>query len=170
MVSANLSRRNHCPPQRERSHTLRQWILHIICWLPTRCPSRPVHASGRMRSSPCSAPGAWGKSTKPATPAWVAPSRSRSCPCIVAATPNLSERFDREARAVAALKHPHICMLYDVGHHDGIDYLVMENWKGRRLPSAWKQARSRSTRRFSTRFRSPTRSTRHIDKGSSIAI
>src|SRR5687767_9797792 len=37
-----------------------------------------------------------------------------------------SERFEREARAVAALNHPHICQLYDVG----IDYLVMEYVEG----------------------------------------
>ena len=37
-----------------------------------------------------------------------------------------TERFDREARAIAALNHPHICALYDVGP----DYLVMEFVEG----------------------------------------
>src|SRR6516225_8140418 len=37
-----------------------------------------------------------------------------------------SERFEREARAIAALNHPHICALYDVGP----DYLVMEFVEG----------------------------------------
>ena len=44
----------------------------------------------------------------------------------VAADPEARERFEREARAVAALSHPHICMLHDVGTQDGTDYLVME--------------------------------------------
>ena len=40
-------------------------------------------------------------------------------------------RFAREARAIAALSHPHICTLFDVGHHEGADYLVMEYPGGR---------------------------------------
>src|SRR5246500_369798 len=48
-------------------------------------------------------------------------------------TPEVRQRFDREARAVSSLNHPHICTLYDTGHQDGIDYLVMEYLEGETL-------------------------------------
>jgi Tol biopolymer transport system component len=47
--------------------------------------------------------------------------------------PEVRQRFEREARAVSSLNHPHICALYDVGHQDGIDYLVMEYLEGETL-------------------------------------
>src|SRR5215207_8724626 len=43
------------------------------------------------------------------------------------------QRFEREARAVAALSHPHICPLFDIGHQDGTDFLVMEYLDGETL-------------------------------------
>jgi eukaryotic-like serine/threonine-protein kinase len=43
------------------------------------------------------------------------------------------QRFDREARAISSLTHPNICTLHDVGHQDGIDYLVMECLEGQTL-------------------------------------
>src|SRR5712692_9794070 len=45
----------------------------------------------------------------------------------------LRERFEREARTVASLNHPHICVLHDIGQQDGIDYLVMEYLEGETL-------------------------------------
>src|SRR3954454_25311649 len=42
-------------------------------------------------------------------------------------------RLEREARALSALQHPHICSLYDIGHQDGVDYLVMEYLQGEPL-------------------------------------
>jgi serine/threonine protein kinase len=51
----------------------------------------------------------------------------------ISAKPQARERFEREARAVSSLNHPHICTLHDVGHQDGIDYLVMEYLEGETL-------------------------------------
>jgi Tol biopolymer transport system component len=44
-----------------------------------------------------------------------------------------SDRFEREARAISALNHPHICTLYDVGSDGDTSYLVMEHIEGRHL-------------------------------------
>src|SRR5688500_9781623 len=51
-------------------------------------------------------------------------------PPHLASDPQLRERFDREARTISSLSHPHICALFDVGHHDGIDFLVLEYLEG----------------------------------------
>jgi serine/threonine-protein kinase len=48
----------------------------------------------------------------------------------VATDPDLKARFEREAKTVAALSHPHICPVFDVGNQDGIDFLVMEYLEG----------------------------------------
>ena len=45
----------------------------------------------------------------------------------------VKERFEREARAISQLAHPHICTLFDIGHHEGTDYLVMEFLEGETL-------------------------------------
>jgi len=47
--------------------------------------------------------------------------------------PVLKQRFEREAKTISSLNHPHICVLYDVGHQDGTDYLVMECLEGETL-------------------------------------
>src|SRR5512138_1446306 len=54
-------------------------------------------------------------------------------PSDVSDDPALRERFEREAKAVAALNHPHICTLHDVGRHEGRDYLVLEYLEGQTL-------------------------------------
>ena len=51
----------------------------------------------------------------------------------VAADPDLKARFEREAKTVAALSHPHICPVFDVGEQDGVNYLVMEYLDGETL-------------------------------------
>src|SRR3954465_4516749 len=48
-------------------------------------------------------------------------------------TSDLKQRFEREARAISSLNHPHICTLHDVGQQDGTDYLVMELLDGQTL-------------------------------------
>src|SRR6266568_4172517 len=48
----------------------------------------------------------------------------------LSSNPQVRERFEREARAISSLSHPHICPLYDVGHQDGVDFLVMEYLEG----------------------------------------
>jgi serine/threonine protein kinase len=50
-----------------------------------------------------------------------------------AGKPDARQRFEREAKAVSSLNHPHICALYDVGRENGIDYLVMEYLEGETL-------------------------------------
>ena len=47
--------------------------------------------------------------------------------------PDLRERFDREARAIASLNHSHICTLHDIGRQDATGYLVMELVEGQTL-------------------------------------
>jgi serine/threonine protein kinase len=47
--------------------------------------------------------------------------------------PVRKQRFEREAKIISSLNHPHICVLYDVGHQDGMDYLVMEYIEGETL-------------------------------------
>ncbi|HVE66482.1 MAG TPA: serine/threonine-protein kinase, partial [Thermoanaerobaculia bacterium] len=51
----------------------------------------------------------------------------------LSSSPEVRERFDREAKTISQLSHPNICALYDVGHQDGIDYLVMEYLEGETL-------------------------------------
>jgi serine/threonine-protein kinase len=51
----------------------------------------------------------------------------------IASDPDLKQRFEREARTLASLSHPHICPVYDVGSQDRIDFMVMEHLEGETL-------------------------------------
>src|SRR5262245_27289754 len=51
----------------------------------------------------------------------------------LSSNPDLRQRFEREARAVSSLNHPNICTLHDIGHQDGVDYLVLEYLEGESL-------------------------------------
>jgi len=54
-------------------------------------------------------------------------------PTHLSVHPELRARFDREAKAISSLQHPHICVLYDVGTQNDIDFLVMEYIEGETL-------------------------------------
>ena len=54
-------------------------------------------------------------------------------PAHLSANSEIRARFEREAHAVSALNHPNICVLHDVGHQDGVDYLVLELVEGETL-------------------------------------
>jgi len=54
-------------------------------------------------------------------------------PAQFSADPVRKQRFEREAKTISSLNHPHICVLHDVGHQDGMDYLVLECVEGETL-------------------------------------
>src|SRR5580692_9612986 len=54
-------------------------------------------------------------------------------PAHLSSDPIRKQRFEREAKTISSLNHPHICVLHDVGQQDGIDYLVMECVEGETL-------------------------------------
>src|ERR1700758_4938091 len=54
-------------------------------------------------------------------------------PAQFSADPVCKQRFEREAKTISSLNHPHICTLHDVGSQDGVDYLVMECVEGETL-------------------------------------
>src|SRR6266436_973346 len=54
-------------------------------------------------------------------------------PAHLSSDPVRKQRFEREAKTISSLNHPNICVLYDVGQQDGIDYLVMECIEGETL-------------------------------------
>ncbi len=54
-------------------------------------------------------------------------------PANLSSDPSLRQRMEREAKAVSKLSHPHICTLHDIGHQDGVDFLVMELVEGETL-------------------------------------
>ena len=57
----------------------------------------------------------------------------------LAESPERKQRFEREAKAISQLNHPHICTLYDVGEQDGVHYLVMEYIEGDTLAERLKK-------------------------------
>ena len=54
-------------------------------------------------------------------------------PEALAADPQFRERFEREAKTISQLSHPHICTLHDIGNQNGVAFLVMEYLEGETL-------------------------------------
>jgi eukaryotic-like serine/threonine-protein kinase len=67
-------------------------------------------------------------------------------PSHLSSNPEAKQRFEREARAISSLNHPHICTLHDVGHHYGTDYLVMEFLEGETLADRLRKVRCHGSR------------------------
>ena len=53
----------------------------------------------------------------------------------LSSSPKFRQRFEREARVISSLNHPHVCTLHDIGHDQGMDYLVMEFLEGKPWPT-----------------------------------
>jgi eukaryotic-like serine/threonine-protein kinase len=62
-------------------------------------------------------------------------------PSHLSANPDARRRFEQEARAISALNDPNICTLHDVGHQDGVDFLVMELLQGETLENRLRKGR-----------------------------
>ena len=60
-------------------------------------------------------------------------------PSLYVGNQSLRSRFEREAKAISRLNHPNICTLYDIGHENGTDYLVLEYLEGETLASRLKK-------------------------------
>ena len=60
----------------------------------------------------------------------------------------LRARFEREAKVISQLQHPHICVLHDVGNEGPIDYLVMEFLHGESIALATRDSIARSPSKY----------------------
>ena len=104
---------------------------------PRRPPSRKSpRISPSSRSSNCSVPAAWARSTRPASRSSTASSPSRSCPTNWPQDPAFVERFNREAKVLARLSHPNIVAVFDFGTAGPYCYLLMEYVDGVNLRQA----------------------------------
>jgi serine/threonine protein kinase len=83
--------------------------------------------------------------------------------------PDRLRRFEQEARAVAALNHPNILAIHDIGQQDGMPFLVSEFLEGESLRTALDHGLCRNVRRSTTESRSPTDSPPHMIRASSTA-
>ena len=86
-----------------------------------------------MKSAPSLASAAWVKSTWHSTHNWIAVLHSRLLPADVAANGERMRRFIQEAKAAAALNHPNIAHIYEVGESEGSHFIAMEHVEGETL-------------------------------------
>jgi eukaryotic-like serine/threonine-protein kinase len=91
-------------------------------------------------------------------------------PAQFSSDPISKQRFEREAKTISSLNHPHICVLHDVGHQDGIDYLVMECVDGETLAKRLEKGPLPLEQALKYGMQSPMRSIRLIAAELSIAI
>ena len=118
------------------------------------CDFLLVTNSDLTRSFSSSAKVGWERCGRRTIHACIATSRSKSL------RRSFRDRFEREAKAIAALNHPNICQIYDVGPN----YLVMEYIEGTPLTGSLPPIR-----RCATRCRSAMRSTPRTRRTSRIA-
>ena len=90
-------------------------------------------------------------------------------PQHLSASPEARQRFEREAKTISQLSHPHICALYDVGREGETEYLVMEYLEGETL-SDWRRGRCLWSRRSGSVSRLPMLWTGRIGKASFTGI
>lgn len=98
-----------------------------------RAPLTPGHELGPYRIEALVGAGGMGEVYRATDTRLARAVAIKILPSDVASDPDRLRRFEREARAIAALKHPNICTIYDVGEREGIRFLVMELLEGETL-------------------------------------
>jgi serine/threonine protein kinase len=91
-------------------------------------------------------------------------------PPDVAADAEATRRFEREARAISRLNHPHICALYDVGRQGDVSFLVMEYLEGETLAARLRDGPLAVEEAIRHAIEIAEALARRTGKGSSIAI
>jgi eukaryotic-like serine/threonine-protein kinase len=91
-------------------------------------------------------------------------------PTSLSSDGSLKQRLEREAKAISKLSHPHICILHDIGHQDGVDFLVMEYLEGETLEQRLSKGPLPPSRPFLLPLKWPARSPKPTNWVSFTAI